>query len=333
MDGVEPVYCNSITFDNVPPARPLEDVMSHIQRTKFTLEQIPESAWPCAGLFTQRFKGRAVVIGGGPSLNWDLIKAEAEARDRGEDVRIFAPNRSHDEAVSRGIIPDFGVLVDPSEHVVDYITPRDDVMYLIGTAVHWKVLKKFLQAEARCFHWTPVNEHDGADAELLSAFQPERPKMFVSGGCTVTLRLANILISFGFEPHLHGVDSCYAPGSRELYAYPKPWAVHDVCGGYLVSDHDGTQLKFTSTNQMAKQAFAFKGFVKNLPAVTVNGQNVPKMVTVHGDGLIPWMAWKDAGTYLRHADPKAMELKYGKHACWDYDADKPCEPLKIGAAA
>lgn len=343
MDEVGKVTVPGLTFTpvaegNVP--RKLEDaigptngrihVMQHINRSKFALEHIPETAWPCAGKLTGRFKGRGVIVGGGPSLNWDLIKAEAEARDRGEDVVIFAPNRSHDEAVSRGIIPDFGCLLDPAEHIVEYVTPRDDVMYLISTTVHWKVLSQFLKAEARCFFFVPVNEEDGADVDAILPFQPERPKMFVSGGCTVGLRLANIVSAYGLEPHLHGFDSCYAPGSKELYAYDKPWTCHEVCGSTVVAE-DGSQFKFLSTNQMAKQAFAFRNYVRQLPAVKVNDVHCPKVVTVHGDGLIPWMAWKDSGTYLRHADPGAMELKYGKHKAWDYHKDRPCEPLRFDA--
>ena len=34
-------------------------------------------------------------------------------------------------------------------------------------------------------------------------------------------------------------------------------------------------------------------------------------MTVAGDGVIPWLAWKDGGRFFKHADPSEMQRRYG----------------------
>lgn len=311
-------------------SHPLEDTIGptigritawqHVERTNFALKHIPDETWPTIGILNGKYEGfRGVIVGGGPSIDWELIKQEADARDRGEPVRIFAPNRSHDACIAHGIIPDYGVLMDPSEHVVDYITPRDDVVYLIATGVHWKVLKKFLGS--RAMFWTPLYDVDAADMKAVVEANPGRPITFISGGSTVGLRLINILMGWGMSPHLHGFDSAYAPGSKKLYAYDKPEQTTEFCDSTIVSKTTQRQLRFTSNQHMARQAMAFEGFMHRLPETTVNGKSAPQEVVVHGDGPIAWMAWLDGGELLRHANPDAMAAKYGTTQYWDYQGN------------
>lgn len=308
--------------DVIGPTKGRIDAWQHVERTKFAFSQIPDDVWPSVGIMNGHFDGyRAVIVGGGPSLDWAMIRNEATSRDAGNNVRIFAPNRSHDELVSRGIIPDYGVLMDPAEHVADYITPRDDVVYLIGTGVHWKVLKKFLAANARCMFWTPLYDVDAADAQAIHEAFPKRCITFISGGSTVGLRLANIVIGWGMSPHLHGFDSAYLPNSKTLYAYDKPQATTEFCDATIEAKTTGRQLRFTANQHMVRQAMAFEGWMSRLPDITVDGKGATKEVVVYGDGAIPWMAWQDGGELMRHADPKAMEKKYGATKYWDYQRD------------
>jgi hypothetical protein len=306
----------------IGPTKGRIDAWTHVERTKFAFSQIGDDVWPTVGYLNGKFEGfRGVIVGGGPSLDWDLIRKEADARDAGEPVRIFCPNRSHDECVSRGIIPDYGVLMDPAEHVAEYITPRDDVVYLIGTGVHWKVLQNMLAMNARCMFWTPLYDVDGADAVAISDAYPNRPITFISGGSTVGLRLINILLGWGMSPHLHGFDSAYSPNSKTLYAYDKPQATTEFCDATIVSDKTQRQLRFTANQHMARQAMAFGGFMKRLPDTTVEGRPYAREVTVYGDGPIPWMAWLDGGDLIKHADPQNMAAKYGDAKYWDYQND------------
>lgn len=314
--------------DVIGPTRGRISAWQHVERTKFAFSQIPDDVWPTVGILNGCFEGfRGVIVGGGPSIDWDLIRKEAEARDAGEKIRIFAPNRSYDACVSRGITPDYGVLMDPAEHVANYITqPQPDSVFLIGTGVHWKVLKGMLAAHARCMFWTPLYDVDAADAQAIHNAHPDRPITFISGGSTVGLRLTNILIGWGMEPHLHGFDSAYLPHSKTLYAYDKPETTTEFCDATMVSAN-GKQLRFTANQHMVRQAMAFEGLMKRLPETTVDGKHAPKPITVYGDGAIPWMAWNDGGEQIKHAFPEKMAAKYGDHLAWDYQNDCPCEPM------
>lgn len=316
MDAVSPLE------RVIGPTKGRIDAWTHVERTKFAFSQISDDVWPTVGYMNGAFGGfRGVIVGGGPSLDWGLIRKEADARDAGALVRIFCPNRSHDECIARGIIPDYGVLMDPADHVAEYITPREDVVYLIGTGVHWSVLKNMLAANARCMFWTPLYDVDAADAVAIADAFPDRPITFISGGSTVGLRLINILLGWGMEPHLHGFDSAYLPKSKTLYAYDKPQATTEFCDATVVSESTGRQLRFTANQHMARQAMAFGGFMKRLPDTTVEGKPYARQVTVYGDGPIPWMAWQDGGDLIKHATPEKMAAKYGDATYWDYQND------------
>lgn len=319
--------------DMIGPTKGRINAWQHVERTKFAFSQIPDEMWPTVGILNGHFEGyRGVIVGGGPSLDWDLIRKEAEARDNGEKVRIFAPNRSYDACVSRGIVPDYGVLMDPAEHVAGYIkNPQPDSVFLIGTGLHWKVLQNMLAANARCMLWTPLYDVDAADAQAIHEAFPQRPITFISGGSTVGLRLTNILIGWGMNPHLHGFDSAYLPHSKTLYAYDKPETTTEFCDATIVSKATGKQLRFTANQHMVRQAMAFEGLMTRLPETTVDGKPAPKEITVYGDGAIPWMAWLDGGDLLKHANPEKMAAKYGDHEAWDYQGDKPCEPMDAPA--
>lgn len=313
----------------IGPTRGRINAWQHVERTKFALTQIPEEMWPTVGHLNGRFEGfRGVIVGGGPSLDWDLIRKEAEARDNGEKVRIFAPNRSYDACLAQGITPDYGVLMDPAEHVANYIAePQKDSVFLIGTGVHWKVLKQMVEAEAKCMLWTPLYDVDGADALAIHKAFPKRPITFISGGSTVGMRLTNILIGWGMEPHLHGFDSAYLPGTDQLYAYDKPETVNITCEATIESKKTGRQLRFVGNEHMVRQAMAFEGLMNRLPDSTVDGKPAPTAITVYGDGAIPWMAWLDGGDLMKHANLEAMQAKYGDHEAWDYQKNEPCKKL------
>lgn len=321
--------------DTIGPTVGRIDAATHVERTKFAFSQIPDDVWPSVGILNGKFEGyRAVIVGGGPSLDWELIRKEADARDAGENVRIFAPNRSHDELIAHGITPDYGVVMDPALHVADYITPRDGVVYLVGSGVHWKVLHKFLAANARCMFWTPLYDVDAADAQAIHEAFPDRCITFVSGGSTVGLRLINIVMGWGMEPHLHGFDSAYLPNSKTLYAYDKPQQTREFCDATMVSRTTGRQFRFTANQHMVRQAMAFDSLLHRLPLTTVDGRHAPKKITVYGDGAIPWMAWLDGGDLAVHADPERMFSKYRTEENWDYQNDKACskpfcDPLAV----
>ena len=305
-------------------------LLQHFQRTDLIFRSVPDHIWPSTGELDGSHKGRAAaIVGGGPSLTQSFPELR-KLHDAGGVV--FAPNKSHDWLIDgerdtggrqhrwlrKPLIPTYGVLVDPSPHISDYMRPHKDVSYLLGTILDYHCFINFLRADSRAYLWVPTFMEDASDILQASERWPDRPMQFVSGGSTVGLRTIGLAVSMGIENiHLHGFDSSYAPGTNTLYAYHKPSITKEQSNPTIVSE-GGDQLRFKVNHHMAKQAIEFDDLCKRLDTMIING--IPRSVslTVHGDGAIPWMAWKSQSPHIHHADPSMMLKKYGTHKYFDY---------------
>lgn len=301
-------------------------MLRHLKRVKFCMDNIPESVWPSFAAIQDKFYGgTGIVAGGGPSLEHTWPEIARVRAELGNKARIFAPNKSHDFLLSKGITPDFGVLMDPSEHVASYITPHPNVIYLLGTTLHWSVYKRFLDAGSKVFLFTPIHDPELSDITIIPAMYPDRNHAFIPGGSAVGLRTLEICISMGMNIEAHGFDSCYAPLTKKLYAYDKPHITTDLADAIAVSKRNKHEFRFRANHHMAKQMIAFQGFIDMWPHKTINGQAYTGTMTMHGDGVIPWMVWNDGCERMEHAMPERMAEKYGGHRFYDYASDGPTE--------
>lgn len=309
----------------------------YLNRLDWVIKTIPQWIYPSSAALSAKYEGQtAIIVGGGPSLldTYDELRAQCIDRDK---VKIFAPNKSHDFLINGKrktkktweripLVPDFGVLCDPSDFVVTYQTPHPKVQYLLASWCDKRVFARFLKAQAKAFIWVPVYENDGSDIEEIKRRQYPVPIHFVSGGSTVGLRTINLALAFGFdEVDLYGFDACYAPlTEKTLYAYDKPVIVHKMVDTAIRSRLDGTFFRYRTNEQMAKQAMEFDDMLDRLPEMRADNVRKQMTIRVHGDGLIPWLAWKASGpnTLIQHANPEKMYEKYGPKS-WDYVENRP----------
>lgn len=331
----------------IGPSKGRITLEQQMARMKFVFDHVPESMWPSTGILNDKYAGkRAAIVGGGSSLI-DTIPELRTQSDRG-DV-IVAPNRSHDWLINgellrpkkwkrRPIIPTFGIMTDPAPHVFNYMTPHPKVQYLLSAILDWRVIIKFMKAPVGCYLWVPTYEGDAEDIQYAAEMFPNRGIQFISGGSTVGLRAIGLLVSMGCPViDLYGFDSCYAPGTKDLYAYHKEFVTTEESHPVLVSKATGHQFQCHSNYHMAKQAEEFAMFVHRLDNLIINGRMRNAKIRVHGDGAIPWMVWKDGGPdkVIEHATPERMKAKYGKAKYWDYAnnraSDKPF--IKVLAAS
>lgn len=338
-------------LDVPPPQHQLRDQIGaskgrvtcqeHLDRLDWTIKNVP---FPSTAFLENRFMGKtAIIVGSGPSLTNTYGELRTQIERLGSECKVFAPNKAHDFLINgkrKGkktweripIIPDFGVLCDPSDFVVTYQTPHPEVVYLLASMCDRRVFDKFMKAKARALVWAPVFEEDSSDIKLVEAKQYPVPIHFVSGGSTVGQRTMNIALGFGFKTvDLYGFDSCYAPGhGKTLYAVEKPVVVHEVIDTSIRFRGDGTFFRYRSNSHMAKQAMEFDDMLDRLPALKANGIRRQMQVRIHGDGLLPWLSWKCSGpnTLIQHATPEKMQAKYGNQS-WDYVEDRPMTDAEI----
>ena len=302
------------------------------QRQAVLFKIVPKEVWPSTGGLIDKHLGQtAIICGGGPSLAKTFPALEAAANN---GAIVFAPNKSHDWLINgekgqrrnrykrKPLIPQYGVLVDPSLHIADYITPHPKVHYLLGTMLHFKTHVKFLKAESKVSLWVPTHDEEAKDILIAAEFWPDRPMQFISGGSTVGLRTIGLIVSMGCDTlELHGFDSCYAPHTKSLYAYEKPYTTTEYSNPTAIAPN-GDQLRFESNQHMSKQAMEFEDFCQRLSEMVINGTVRDVKIRVHGDGVIPWMAWKSDKPNISHAAPDEMFAKYGESKYFDYASGK-----------
>lgn len=265
----------------------------------------------------------AIICGSGPSLDVEYVR-----KRQAEGARVFALNKTHDKLIENGIIPDFGVMLDPNTRVAGYMTPHRRVTYILGTSVDVSVWRKFLGAGVRPYYFMPLMTDE--NTSTMTRFFPEKDVVIIAGITTVGGRCINVAGWMGFEDQeLHAFDSCYQPGkdgsdSSGLYAVDKPITFHNAREVSVRSRTTGNCFTCITNGAMWKQAQGFASILYTLPDSAVNGGADGRVgrikLKVSGDGLIPWMAWQDGGPdkCVEHANPEMMTAKYGMSKHWDY---------------
>ena len=157
-----------------------------------------------------RTDNHIAIVGGGPSLEYNLDELRRYKY-------IMACGSVHDYLIRNGIYPNWCVIADPDEIMVDYLQERDcDVQYLIASQCHAKVfdhLKNY-----RTYLW-----HAGGSPEEDACVNFPTTDYIIGGGCTVGTRAIVIAINFGFTNHvLFGFDSCIIGDKHHSYDFVNP---------------------------------------------------------------------------------------------------------------
>ena len=206
-------------------------------------------------------EGVVALVGSGPSVKAQLSVIR-EAQKSGSPV--VAIKDAHDWLIENGIVPDYGLAIDPQEHRAKVFDRRHpNVHYMLASQMHpetWDYMKY-----CKVTIWHPYVKKG-----------QKRPgnRMLIGGGTTSGLRAISLFYVLGWRHFaLFGFDSCCENGVLRVNGtLPK--------SGDAVSeiriDRDGET--FYCTPGMALQAEHFQTYYDWLPDA---------QFYAFGDGLIP----------------------------------------------
>lgn len=204
--------------------------------------------------------GQVVIVSGGPSIE----KTLGEIRWRkGLGQEVWAVNGACHWLNEKGIIPDAHIVIDARPENCHFLKAQSKKQYLASQCAP----QTFRAAS------NPIGLHMNTDgmADLL----PDGANM-ISSGSTVGLAAIAVAYVEGFRViHLHGYDSSF---DGQKHAYRQRFNDED-----LVVDAVANGRTFKSTPWMVKQVQEFQDLASQLAEVGA-------VITVAGDGLLPWVA-------------------------------------------
>lgn len=154
-----------------------------------------------------------IIVGGAPSIKTRVGELKRLQR-RG--ASIFAVNGSHDYLISKGLVPDFCVILDQKASMAEEIKPTDGVTYLVASCCHPSTFDLLENCDVVVWH----AQMGGPEEQVLLEHWRQATGgqyMLVGGGCTVSLRAMNLGFLLGFRNiTLYGVDSSF---TEETHAY------------------------------------------------------------------------------------------------------------------
>lgn len=227
-----------------------------------TLDQIREQSSSSAARSLKRITSQAAhdkpvaIIGGGPSLADQITLVEIQRRIA-EGCAIWALNGTYRWLVEHQIIPDALVILDARQDNVRfaYNVSPDTTVY-VSSQCHPAVYDALLPKQIVRF-----------DLEVM-------------GDCGTTVGTHALCLAFveGFRKiHLYGYDSSYR--GDEGHAYQQSLNASER----IVDAHAGDRV-FKSAPWMVRQAQDFDPIARII--ASEGGE-----IIVHGDGLLPYVAW------------------------------------------
>lgn len=248
---------------------------------------------------TQR---KVLLCGGGPSLV-DSLDEIQEAYANG--ALIVGMNGSAQYLMNNGIHVHWMTMIDSREHNVEFLRGDPADQYYIASQCHPNVFDRVRDGVTTIFHIDIPNIGE-------YVFDDGQPIQAVGGGSTVGLMSMALAYIQGYRDiHLYGYDSSF----RETgHAYPQNQndeiveAV--VCG-----------RTFKTTAWMVTQTTQFQEITSQLRSLDCN-------ITVHGDGLLPYVAWCTANQIVEETPPKIRAKEILKRL-----PDGPVKGVEIGVFA
>lgn len=245
---------------------------------------------PSAARLANRYRGKLIIAGGGPSLAETLPDIRRQLRVS-KATKIAGVNKTHDWLLSKGLKPDFGILIDPKPWVANYMTPTRGVRYFLGAKVDPATWERF-RGHPEVYHWHPL-ELEGEKAAIAHGTD----WMAIPGQSTVGLRSIPFGYALGFRKfELHGLD-CNKRG-YDNHAYqkfttedrlkfnPEADLGHQIF--YVKSELYGTRF-YEGTSHMARQCGEFKNMLREFDELTARGHE-PCEIRVAGVSAMGYVA-------------------------------------------
>lgn len=218
------------------------------------------------GVETGQHLHHAVIVGGGPSINQFGPELHYRA---GQEQTFIALNNSWRWLEDNELPCHVQVMCDARPENAAFLPPAGSkIERWYATQCAKAVIEPSLPEHT--FLWNCMVD------ELLPEF--EKQDMFWIGfGSSVGLRSLFLMYCLGYrEFHLYGFDSCYEDGHG--HAYPQPLNENE-----RVMDINFAGRDFKCAAWMVKQAEEMLLAIEHLTAQKC-------VITIHGDGLLPWMA-------------------------------------------
>jgi len=208
--------------------------------------------------------GAVSIVGSGPSLkdNWHRIP------EVGGD--IIACNAACQFLLERDIVPKYMFCFDADPLMLEFITPRPDITYLMASRCPPKAFELLEGCQIVCWH-------AAGDKNIQSILEKHnRMEPMAVGGSAAVTRAMVLAQPMGYrEIHLWGADSSFLNGDTHIRkSTTQEKSLHIMCNNRA----------FHCAPWMAQQAEDFK-----MLAPSLRDQYGIKLV-VHGDGLIPHLA-------------------------------------------
>ena len=155
----------------------------------------------------ERHNELAIFCSGGPSLI-DQLEEIREWQEYGS--KVFCVKHSHDLLLENGIVPWGCMLLDPRDHVQDFIeNPHPKIRYFVASMCHPTTLDRLLEKQANVWGYHALV--GAGEEKSLPKLRPDgTPHFLIGGGSTSAIRGISVLHSIGFRTfYLYGYDSCY----------------------------------------------------------------------------------------------------------------------------
>jgi 2-polyprenyl-3-methyl-5-hydroxy-6-metoxy-1,4-benzoquinol methylase len=231
---------------------------------------------------------RVCIVGYGPSLRQTWYTLLTERRAFG--AKIVSVSGAHDFLISRGIVPDYHIEVDPREHKCFFTrTPHPDVAYWVASCCHPKLIDNLVEHKSKLALWHLYNSD--ADLKIIDKDGPDAGSLLICGGSGVGARAVHLLFAMGYRTFsLYGMDCSFAVENGEQHA----------------GEHSGKQKPewnvrvgdrwFRSSAQLVYMARSMVDSFRMLEQVCVtNGEPCIAGLSdhveyfLHGDGLLQQM--------------------------------------------
>jgi hypothetical protein len=216
-------------------------------------------------------KKQMVIVGGGPSLKFQLTQIRHRKAKRAE---IWATNGTHDYLISKGIVPDYLAICDAQSKTSCFVQkPNKNVTYFIASQCDPSVFDSLDGQNVYIWHC-----HDSELQGTIESNSRSRETLMIQGGSTISLRLMCLGAALGYRSiHHYGLDSSYEDSH---HAYPQK-----LNDGEEVLEVEFEGKKFRCSAWMLEQA---EDYQKQLEALELAGVRVFS----HGTGLIPFIHQK-----------------------------------------
>lgn len=209
---------------------------------------------------------KIILCGGAPSIEKDL---NIIRKSQMEGALIVGMNGSAEYLVKNRIYPDWMVMIDSREDNVRFLDLYPSREYFIASQCNPNIFNKLESENVTLFHIDIPNIGE------YVAYN-DKPIQAIGGGSTVGLMSMCIAYTQGYRDiHLYGYDSSYAEGEAHAYKQDQQEEIIEA----VVNER-----KFKTVPWMVTQSTQFQDLANQL-------RNLGCQITVHGDGLLPYIAW------------------------------------------